>query len=240
MKVLQILVLIILICGFSFSIKAQADCRYGLSFLVQNETGKLIKDTKIELVSLDSRVKLPSYVKLINIGDAFVFTSYAGTTVGGDFQVNISAEGFETYQQKVNFPVCKIQDFAIKLKYLAKEKNTSILSGSVYDANGALIIGAKVTAINEKGEKFETETNNEGIYNLELQYNPYGSDSNFRLAKYEIIVEKQHFEKTVLKDYKFAPSYKGKVNLDFALDVYTYDHPIIIESNKIKNNKEEK
>ncbi|CAN5609571.1 hypothetical protein BH18ACI1_BH18ACI1_03720 [soil metagenome] len=42
----------------------------------------------------------------------------------------------------------------------------SILSGIVYDANGSVIIKARVKAINEKGEKFETVTNDEGIYVL--------------------------------------------------------------------------
>ncbi len=235
MKVLQILV-IVLVC--SFSIKAQADCRYGLKFFVQNEAGNIIENAKLELVSLDNRLKLPSYVKLIRIDGAYLFNSHAGTTVNGDFQVSISADGFEIHQQKVNFPVCKIQDFEINLKPLAKEQNTSILSGSVYDAYGALIIKAKVTAINEKGERFETETNNEGIYILDLPYNPYSSGNiDFKIAKYEIIVEKENFEKTIIKDFKFAPSYTGKVNLDFALDVFANINTITIQRDK--NNKEE-
>ena len=93
------------------------------------------------------------------------------------------------------------------------------LSGSVYDATGALIIGAKVTALNEKGEKFETVTDNDGIYTLNLPFNPYTSKADFKTAKYEITAEHNHFEKIVLKGFKFVPSYKGKLNLDLALDV---------------------
>jgi len=270
MKVLQVLVLIGLVCSFSFSIKAQADCRYGLKFFVQDEAGKIIENAKLELVSLDNRLKLPSYVRLIRMDNAYLFTSSAGTTVDGDFQVNISAEGFEIHQQKVNFPVCKIQDFDINLKPLAKEQNISILSGSVYDANGALIIKAKVTAINEKGEKFETLTNDTGIYVLNLPFNLYDTSKSvidFKIAKYEIIVESEYFEKFIIKDFKFVPSYKGKMNLDFALDLLENDNcgaggcipeqlqPIdssntkisdkilkqsLEQSPKAKNNKEEK
>lgn len=95
----------------------------------------------------------------------------------------------------------------------------SILSGTIYDASGAVIPKIKVTAVNENGKNFETETNNEGIYELSLVYNTLDS-ANSKIAKYEIIVdiENRGFEKFVLKDFKFAPSYKGKMNIDIALD----------------------
>jgi len=98
-----------------------------------------------------------------------------------------------------------------------------VLSGTVYDASGAVVPGAKVTAIGEKGERFEAETNDEGVYILNLPFNLYDSksvSSDFRIAKYEIIVDltNRGFEKFVLKDFKFVPSYKGKMNLDIALD----------------------
>ncbi len=93
------------------------------------------------------------------------------------------------------------------------------LSGNVYDANGALIIGTKVTAINEKGEKFESITDDEGKYVLNLPFKIYNSDADFKVAKFDITAEHKHFEKLVLKNFKFVPSYKGKMNLDLALDV---------------------
>lgn len=114
----------------------------------------------------------------------------------------------------------------------------SILTGSVYDAYGALIIGAKITAINEKGEKFEALTNNDGIYILNLPYNPYRPEIvDFKIAKYEIIVEKENFEKTIIKNFKFAPSYKGKVNLDFAMDVFVNINTITVQTNEVSEKK---
>lgn len=114
----------------------------------------------------------------------------------------------------------------------------SILTGSVYDAYGALIIGAKITAINEKGEKFEALTNNDGIYILNLPYNPYRPEIvDFKIAKYEIIVEKELLEKTTIKNFKFAPSYKGKVNLDFAMDVFVDINTIPIQIEKDEKEK---
>ncbi|MBA4123672.1 MAG: hypothetical protein H0X72_14565 [Acidobacteria bacterium] len=46
------------------------------------------------------------------------------------------------------------------------------------------------------------------------------ASANFKTAKYEITVDMENrgFEKFVLKDFKFVPSYKGKMNLDIALD----------------------
>ena len=99
----------------------------------------------------------------------------------------------------------------------------AVLSGTVYDANGAVIPATKITAINEKGERFETETNGEGVYVLNLAFNLYDTktSSDFKIAKYEIVIDREKgFEKFVLTDFKFVPSYKGRMNLDIALDVY--------------------
>ena len=123
--------------------------------------------------------------------------------------------------------------FAFTVGVIAQK---AVLSGNVYDANGSLIVGAKVSAINEKGEKFETFTNDDGIYTLKLPYNPYRPGSvDFKIVNYEIIVEKENFDESVLKNFKFVPSYGGKMFLDFALDVHTYKDPIIVDSNKINN-----
>ena len=98
----------------------------------------------------------------------------------------------------------------------------AILSGVFYDANGAVIVGMKITATNEKGKKFEAVTNDEGIYFLDLPFNLYDpkKSANFKIAKYEITVDgiNRGFEKIVLNDFKFVPSYKGEMNLDFALN----------------------
>ncbi|MGI8640038.1 MAG: carboxypeptidase-like regulatory domain-containing protein [Pyrinomonadaceae bacterium] len=234
MKILQILVLIVLVCGFSSSVKAQADCRYGLKFFVQDEAGKVIENAKLELVGLDSKSNLPSYVKLLRMDDAYIFTSNAGQTVNGDFQVNISADGFRIHQQKVNFPICKVQNFDVKLKPLTNEQINSTLSGTVYDANGSVIVKAKVTAINQKGEKFEVLTNEEGIYSLNLLFNQYNSSFDFTEARYDIIVEMMGFKKSVTKDFVFIPSQFGKMQLDIGLEIQKIIDTIIIPSKKLE------
>lgn len=108
----------------------------------------------------------------------------------------------------------------------SQTNSDAVLSGSIYDATGALIVKASVVAINEKGQKFDAATNDDGIYVLNLPFNVYrAGDSNFRIAKYEIIVDTVGFEKKSIKDFSFAPSSKGKMQLDFALNVKTYVDP---------------
>jgi hypothetical protein len=101
---------------------------------------------------------------------------------------------------------------------------TSVLTGTVYDATGAVIPKVKITVTNEKKENFETVTSGEGVYVLNLLYNPYDTKNafNFKIMKYEIRVEKANgFDEFVLRDFRFIPSSdKGKMYFDFALDVY--------------------
>ncbi len=97
----------------------------------------------------------------------------------------------------------------------------AILSGTVYDANGAVIPKTRVIATNEAGECFETLANDEGTDSLNLPFNDYSSrkSSNFKITKYEIRVNRENgFDKFVLKDFMFVPSSKGKMNLDISLD----------------------
>jgi hypothetical protein len=222
MKIFHFYVLIVLIFGISHSVKSQADCRYGLKFFVQDEAGKTIENAKLELVNLDSRLKLPSYVRLIRIDDAYLFTSKSGTTVNGDFQLNISADGFEIYQQKVNFPICKIQNFDIKLKPLTNEKNTSILRGTVYDQLGEVIQSAKIIIIDRNGKRFETLTNENGAYEIKLPFTVYKENYDIRtspITKYSIKVESRGFRIAEIKEFNFTQSKSGKMELDFALEV---------------------
>ena len=95
----------------------------------------------------------------------------------------------------------------------------AILTGSVYDSGGAVIVKSKVTAINQKGEKFEALTNEEGVYILNLLLDEYKPILDQKITKYEIVIEALGFEKYTLKDFKFISSSKGQMNLDFALNV---------------------
>lgn len=96
---------------------------------------------------------------------------------------------------------------------------TATLKGRVYDANGSVIIRAKVKATNGSSKVFEATVNKYGEYKLELPFVPYNSSPDFRVSRYLIKVEAQYFESFEIKDFRTVPSYKGEMNLDFALDV---------------------
>lgn len=109
---------------------------------------------------------------------------------------------------------------------LASAQKT-IVTGTIYDANGARIARSKVTAVNQEGKKIEVAANEDGDYTLNLPYNPYDPQNiNYRLAKYEITVEATGFEKFTLKDFKVSGGYAKEMQLDFALDVLVISDPI--------------
>jgi len=122
------------------------------------------------------------------------------------------------------------------------------LSGTLYDATGAVIPKSKVTVINERGEKFEVLTNDDGVYSLSLPFNSYDaktSSANFRIAKFEIVVDLEYrgFEKFSVRDFKFVPAYSGKMIFDIALDSRNpepcgYAGADCLESPIVENTKE--
>lgn len=124
----------------------------------------------------------------------------------------------------------------------------SILTGTLYDATGAVIPKEKVTAINEKGEKFEALTNEDGVYSLSLPFNSYEAKKptpDFRVAEFEIVVDLEYrgFEKLSIKDFKFVPAYSGKMFFDIALDSRNlepcgYAGADCLESPVVENTKE--
>lgn len=123
--------------------------------------------------------------------------------------------------------------FGLAIFAHSQTNNKSILSGTVYDANGSVVVKAKAAAINQKGEKFEASTNDEGIYSLNLPFNKYDASYNFKEAKYNIIVEMNGFKKSIIKDFVFVPSQFGKMQLDIGLEIETIIDVITVPSKKI-------
>ena len=128
---------------------------------------------------------------------------------------------------------------AVILTYSQTDKK-SVLTGIIYDANGAVIAEAKVTAVNQKGEKIETLTDEGGVYWLILIVNPYNSSFDFKEAKYDITVEMNGFKKAIIKDYVFVPSQFGKMQLDIALEVGRSANVIHAPSKKAGKSKNKK
>lgn len=113
---------------------------------------------------------------------------------------------------------------------------TTTLTGHVYDANGSVIVNATVSAIDQKKQKFETRTNADGLYKLKLPFSPYvSSDHKFNVAKYDVSVIADFFERSVLNNFKVV---RGNMQLDVALDVLVIVNPIEVEDKNIVKNKD--
>jgi hypothetical protein len=238
MKVLQIVVLILglMVSGFGQS----SNKFFTLNGTVYDEnkavvagTEILVKDTKNKTYKSKTNDG-GKYEIILPVGVYTVEFNQTGFKALHIINLEISSEIKKTLDVILEVGRCEDCNGAL---YGQRSDEFATLSGNVYDANGALIVGAKVTAINEKGQKFETRTNDEGVYILSLLFNPYYSTANFKIAKYEIIIDAAGFEKNSIKEFKFIPSSKGKMQLDFALNVKTYVDPIILDSTKKKENK---
>ncbi|MFT3745619.1 MAG: carboxypeptidase-like regulatory domain-containing protein [Pyrinomonadaceae bacterium] len=94
----------------------------------------------------------------------------------------------------------------------------SLLMGTVYDENGAVIPKVKIRAVGPDGLKFETVTDKIGSYSLRLPFSKVSSDV-VGMVKYRIIFERSDlpFETKELVDFLFVSSTKGKMFLDCVL-----------------------
>ena len=99
----------------------------------------------------------------------------------------------------------------------AQTTDTSKLKGTIYDAQGSIVVKAKVTAVNASKKKFETFSNENGEYEIVLPFNKYDLSRNFKEAIYDISADSPGFTTTVIKGYVFIPSQFGKMQLDIAL-----------------------
>ena len=107
----------------------------------------------------------------------------------------------------------------------AQNKETSKLSGTIFDQQGAVIPQAKVT-VKGNGKVFDTVTNDEGFYVLIIPFNPYKPGG--MPIRYNITVESNGFRTSETKGYVFIPSYTGRMSLDIALEVGRPSHTDLI------------
>jgi|GEM_PF-1827697 len=84
----------------------------------------------------------------------------------------------------------------------------TMLTGVVYDINGAVVVDTLIVAYNKDGKKYETATNDEGIYKIELP-----------LALYAIQVGASGFCPAQVDHFRIINLPHGKMSLDFVLEV---------------------
>jgi hypothetical protein len=84
----------------------------------------------------------------------------------------------------------------------------TMLTGVVYDINGAVVVDTLIVAYKRDGKKYETATNDEGVYQIELP-----------LALYAIQVGASGFCPAQVDRFRVINLPHGKMSLDFVLEV---------------------
>ena len=170
----RILFLIILVFGFGLSVNAQADCSYGLRIYIRDEAGKTIENAKHEVSGVSRKDKLPAAFQMFfTEGAYFAGAIMHGSTIHGNFLLRVSAEGFESYERPVNFPVCEIQSYELRLRPKGSARQPQFerlftVHGKVFDEDKKPFGNAKVEARSADGRVYQTASNAYGYYKIDL------------------------------------------------------------------------
>jgi hypothetical protein len=170
MKVLRVLVLANLICILIFTVKAQSDYGCSTRIHVQDSTGFPVKDAKVRYFERElyysENFKAYNSFRLLLLSE---IKKSDGIAIG---RLEIKAKGFEPFNNAVKFS-CNSGFFRVTLKKknsieVASLENSTAFWGFVTNEKKGIIAGAKVKAINKSGQVFETKTDNNGFYRLNL------------------------------------------------------------------------
>lgn len=223
MKILQILILILLLCGFNSIIKAQADCGFDFRLYVFDSKGNKLNNVRVEMNLADfyysNRTKSYNAWTLLGVG-----SKYNGL-------LEVSSKGFEKFEKEIEI-TCGNYSYDLRLK--AKGTNeTAIfeelatLKGIVKDLNGGVIPNTKVTLKNEQGKRIETFTNENGYFDFVVKSGKYSLEFNGTSG----------FASKNIENFELSKGYKY---FDVVLEVKSCDDPTIdchsITSDPIKNN----
>lgn len=109
---------------------------------------------------------------------------------------------------------------AFPLLATAQVTDESQLTGTIFDAQGSVIAGAKIKAVDATGKTYETISNGEGDYVLKLLFRKYDNKctNKCRSSRYDISAQSPGFEITRINGYIFIPSQFGKMRMDIALE----------------------
>jgi len=231
--------ILLLICFIAVQVRSQA-CGYVYARIhVSDSRGAPISNARFEFLANEKKEwafhgrEVVRWVEK----DSSYFLSEG--MCGGHRQVlvRVSSDGFEEARKVVDLDLRNpARPYVFRITLNRKDSRVesnfatySFLSGRIFDANGALVTLAKVSATDASGKKYFTESDGNGEYLLELSYNQYESGSaSFREAIYTIVVEKEGFKRSVMKDFVFVPSQFGEMRYDVALEVQSYSHPVVV------------
>ncbi len=225
----------LVLCFFCLDVVSQV-CGYShAKFHVTDASGTAIRNATFEFLEMDSeKVAIHSSDSLKWSSEESSFLLTEGMCGGHhNIRVKIGSDGFETIERIIDLPLNSPKHplvYRIRLGKLGNDKASSFeyvseLKGTLFDANGAVVAGAKVTAKNDAGRTFNATSNANGEYTLELPYNRYDRSQGFREATYTITVEQAGFTRNPI-EYVFVPSQFGSMNLDIGLMILVPSHSL--------------
>jgi hypothetical protein len=220
---------------FLLEVTAQA-CGYSYAkFFLTDATGSAVRSASFDFLDKDSNDIVIHSSKALKWSEkeGNYFLSEGMCSGHHDVRVKINASGFEPIERIIDLPLTNVKHplvYRVRLKKNNSDQVSSFeyvsqLKGNIFDANGSVVPGAKVSARDVNGRIFSTVSGEVGEYTLELSYNRYDRSFGFREAKYAITVQKEGFQMASL-DYVFIPSQFGAMNLDIGLAILTSSHPV--------------
>jgi hypothetical protein len=180
----RIFFLIIPAFGFCFSADAQKDCVYGFKIYARDEAGKTIENAKTEVASLKKNDRLPSGFEMRFAEGSYFVGAFGGSAaLRDDYLLKVSAEGFETYERRFNFPVCEIQRYELRLRPKGSAAKAQFIRlftvhGKVYDEERKPFGNARIEARSAGGRVYQATSNAYGYFEIDLP----GGASDIRVS----------------------------------------------------------
>ncbi|HVE58521.1 MAG TPA: carboxypeptidase-like regulatory domain-containing protein, partial [Pyrinomonadaceae bacterium] len=147
MKILQILVLIILLGGFSNFVNAQACGKYRINIKVQNESGEPIDNALVQLLPITKDETRGSKFERNNTDlSNFTLTFLEGQGLSEFHRLKISADGYKTAENELKIVSCDNKTIIVKLA------KTSSSNEPVWNFENRI----ELEAAGENGENLES------------------------------------------------------------------------------------
>jgi hypothetical protein len=165
---------VVLVLSLSSTVCAQEDCAYGFKIYARDESGRAVENGSLEVKGASAGDFLPANVtRYVEKGGLYNISGLMGSTVKGNFIFVISAEGFETYRRRFNFPVCEIQTYELRLRPKGATAEAGFerlftLHGKVFDEERKPFGNAQIEARSADGRTYQTTSNPYGYYQLAL------------------------------------------------------------------------
>ena len=215
----------ILLIGLFLSTQANAQAcgQYGVTLSVFANDEMPFETAIVELIPLEEdETRGKTFVRDKENPAKFEIQFFEGHLIKTKYKLLVSAEGFDSFEREITFPHCNQQELKAVLKpapvsqkmdnsfpqkSLSSEKVGQIkLLGTVYDENGAVIIGEKIKVLKDKKNVAEIKSNEYGEYEFQLQP-----------GKYTIEYGGNWFIPYIVKDFYFADTFEGEFRKDIIL-----------------------